>query len=125
MRLTDFGISTLVSMAPPKDNSEAHQHLRGLIKKVKHSDKMDHCFQALEDGVIHSREEVAVAAGYPDASSSGFRKVISGLSGLGMIQYPSKDSVQLADIAFPYGRGAPVRLTVKDESNGRGVAVWL
>ena len=105
VRLTEFTISSQPLMAPPKDNEEAQEHLRNLLKAVKcFPTKIDDLFEVLKDGRSHSRETVAVATGYTSADDFGFKKMLSKLSGLGMIKYPSTNSVQLADIAFPYGR---------------------
>jgi hypothetical protein len=64
-------------------------------------------FRAVTDGKVHSRANVATMANYPSEKKSGFLKVLSKLSVLGIIEYPDKNFVQLADVAFPLGRNVP------------------
>lgn len=68
------------------------------------STKAEQVFVLLSDGKVHERAKIAAALDYQDINSSGFKKVISKLSGLELVQYPSKPSLQLTDIAFPFGR---------------------
>ncbi len=53
-------------------------------------------------------------ASYPSEKKSGFLKVLCKLSVLGIIEYPDKNFVQLADVAFPLERNVPS--VVKSES---------
>jgi hypothetical protein len=118
--LTEYGIMTLprgypgLNIGPlafvqrPKDNDEMHHYLESIIQEHGESPhQMIKVFRALTDGKVHSRANVATMANYPSEKKSGFLKVLSKLSVLGIIEYPDKNFVQLADVAFPLGRNVP------------------
>jgi hypothetical protein len=99
LRLSQHGLGSLPKIDPPKNNKAAQERLCTRI-----APKACGIFRFLHDGQVHDREEVALASGYTNLKSAGFAKALGTLSGLGIMSYPDKKSVQLTDIAFPYGR---------------------
>ena len=99
--LSPTGIEALPStIGQPKNNDEMKMRLVGVIK----SPKAGEVYDCLFDGKVHRRSELAAAVGYTNIKSTGFAKVLSKLGGLGVLHYPDSQTVQLTDIAFPYGR---------------------
>lgn len=130
--LTEYGINTLPQGYPglnigpltfeqrPKDNDEMHDYLESIIREYGQApNKMIKVFYALTDGKVHSRAAVAFVAKYRSEKQPGFVKILNLLSGLDVIEYPDKNSVQLADVAFPLGRNASS--AVKSESRPASV----
>ena len=99
--LSSKGIASLPhTISKPKNNDEMKMRLLGVVR----SPKAQEVYNYLVDGKIHNRADLALAVGYTNIKSAGFTKVLSKLGGLGIIHYPNSQSVQLTDIAFPYGR---------------------
>lgn len=108
IQCSEAGAKQLPAVDPPIDNAAVQARLRVLLKgknkgKVG-SSKTDQVFEVLSDGKVYPRQIVASALGYTNLKSAGFVKALSTLSGLGLAIYPDNTSVQLTDIAFPYGR---------------------
>lgn len=106
MRLSNLGAQKLPPVDPPRDNAAVQARLRVMLqgKGKGASSKADQMFEILSDGKVYSRQDVATAMGYSNLKSTGFVKALSILGGLGLAIYPNTTSVQLTDIAFPYGR---------------------
>ena len=105
--LTAGALASLKPVTPPKDNEAAQERLcRLLIGKNGKvgSTKTTIIFGALKDGQVHTREAIAQASGHSHLRSTGFTKGLSFLSSMGLVSYPDSKTVQLTDIAFPYGR---------------------
>ena len=81
--------------------AEVHQHVHRLLQPIQ-----IRLFEVLDDGQVRTRTDVATAMGYEHAKASGFMKIVGQLKSLGIIEYvgESKQSLRLADIAFPFGR---------------------
>jgi hypothetical protein len=110
VRLTASGIAATPPVQPPASNAETLLRLQQVLKKTsgKGVTKSDQICQLLSDGQPHTQEAVADATGYTNVKSSGFAKVLSKLSSLGLIvRLKGTNTVQLADVAFPYGRPEP------------------
>lgn len=95
----DLGIGPIARVQVPQDNSIVQERLLTAIRKTKGSspNKMVQVFNALLDGDVHTREDVARKTGYPHAKHSGFVKVLSSLGGLGIVEYPDSTTVWLAE----------------------------
>jgi hypothetical protein len=116
LALTEQGLQSMLKVDPPKDNDEAQARLRMILKlgpksskkgkPQEGSTKSDLIFDILSDGMVHERQKLADATGYTNVKSTGFTKVLGKMSGLKLIHYPpgGNPSVQLTDIAFPFGR---------------------
>lgn len=103
--LTETGLNADVmkGVVPPKNNCEVHERIKQLLKP-----KMKEMFDALADGGVHNREDVAQRMGYTNQMSSGFAKAVSMMKSLGLLDYPKNEvdpkvkMVKLTDIAFPF-----------------------
>jgi hypothetical protein len=106
VRLTERGqSSTLNKIQPPSGNAETMERLVQVVKRAcgKGGGKAGLICQLLRDGQYHSLSKLLKASGYTHVRSTGFAKVLSTLTSLELVQR-SKDTIQLADIWFPYGR---------------------
>jgi hypothetical protein len=108
VRLTTKGVSAVqstgVTITPITSNAEAHVRIKGLKPMQR-----KHCevFDALSDGRQMLRSVLAKKVGYDHEEKQGFKKVLSAMKSLKVLQYDAGSPVvQLADIAFPLGRDA-------------------
>jgi hypothetical protein len=99
LKLSQHGLASLPKIDPPRNNKAAQERLCTRIQP-----KACGILRFLHDGQVHDREQVALASGYTNMKSAGFAKALGTLSSLGIMHYPDKKSIQLTDIAFPYGR---------------------
>ncbi|GKY92315.1 hypothetical protein MPSEU_000202600 [Mayamaea pseudoterrestris] len=100
--LTAKGLNETPASQPPRSNAE-------WLSRFQHVNrcggpKLTQICNFLNDGRQRSLADVGAAANYDDLESSGFKKVISTLVGVGIIVRVSPESVKLADIVFPFGR---------------------
>ena len=103
--LTDTGRQTEAakSAVPPKDNAAVHAQIKSLLKPIQ-----IRMFDLLANGAVQTREELAAGMGYTNLNSAGYAKSLSGMSSLGLIDYPKdasdkkKKLVQLSSICFPF-----------------------
>lgn len=103
----DLGIGRLDNFQSPKTNAGMQKQLLNRIGSMAGSpNKMKQIFEYLRDGKVRTRKEVAIEVGYRSEKDSGFKKILSHMSSIGLVNYPSKSTVQLDDIAFPRGREA-------------------
>lgn len=100
VRLTPEGIEEAGPLiaAAPKTNAEYQERLKATLKG-----KQVQLFDLLADGKTHSRVDVAKCLGY-DGITKGFVNLLGSLRGKKMLDYPDKESVQLADLCFHFGR---------------------
>jgi len=103
IHLTENGMESSGAMANvPKTNAEIHERTKSKLKG-----KEILLFEMLADGNVRDRNEVAQALGYENMKTKAFLNVVGKLSGQGIAEYPDKQSVQLSDKCFRFGRGKP------------------
>ena len=97
--LTEEGMA----LAEPSDdiatsNEEVHE---GIKKDLK--GKPRQIFEILADGKVHNKEDIMKQINCTNKAT--FAPLLSReLKKKGLIQYPSKGTVQLSDMCFPFGR---------------------
>ena len=84
-------------------NAERQARLKERLKGKK---KAIELFELLSDGGVYDRDEIAKTLGYEDKKIKGFVNLICSVKGLGLLEYPDKNSLQLPDVCFPFGRGS-------------------
>ena len=92
---TALEIPDVKNMKAPIDNVEHHTAIRGLLDSTKQIE----IFNVLSDGRARTRKEVASILGYP-SHAGNFQNILSPMSNLGIISYPSSKEVQLTDVCF-------------------------
>lgn len=75
-----------------------HQNIKLLLSK-----KGGLIFDALVDGKVHNKREVAERLGYDMKKLSGYEKDLCKMSSLGLLDKKEND-IQLTGMSFPYGR---------------------
>lgn len=102
-KLTPAGIEACGSLIKvPKTNAERHEHIKEKLKK-----KEVELFELVMDGEVYKKEDLAKKLGYEDKKTKAFVNLIGGMRGGGILDYPDKDTLQLSDTCFPFGRGNP------------------
>eukprot|EP00539_Tryblionella_compressa_P000873 CAMPEP_0178733068 /NCGR_PEP_ID=MMETSP0744-20121128/598_1 /TAXON_ID=913974 /ORGANISM="Nitzschia punctata, Strain CCMP561" /LENGTH=118 /DNA_ID=CAMNT_0020385227 /DNA_START=45 /DNA_END=401 /DNA_ORIENTATION=- len=109
MRLTPLGKAALqaagVKIVPVQENEEAHIRIKNeLLTPIQRK-----LFDIISNGKPMSRAKLAKEAGYDHEEMSGFKKAVSTMKSLGVLEYiknGGQDMVQLTDLAFPCGRGS-------------------
>ena len=99
---TPKGVQAAGSLAQaPATNAERHERLKKNLKG-----KQIALFDLLADGGARDRDDVARALGYENKRTKAFENVKGKLSGQGLLSYPDNQTMQLADLCFPFGREA-------------------
>ena len=98
LMITDKGLEMADVQDIPQSNEEAQeghkQKLKGKARRI---------FEILADGKVHSKEKIMEAIGCQNPAT--FKPLLSReLKKHGYIEYPSKGTVQLSDLCFPFGR---------------------
>ena len=98
--LTDKGIQHVGEVDP---SSLTNESIQEEMKKLL-APKACEIFDAIADGAVHDRKEVARQLGYDMTKLSGYDKNISRMKTLEIVAYPTKTTFQLTDRCFPLGR---------------------
>ena len=109
LSLTQGAVASLPAVTPPPNNEALQERICRLLVNQKKGKKVGSSktaliFDALKDGKVHTRQDIANAIGYTNLKSDGFVKGLSALSSMGLLSYPDSKTVVMTDIAFPYGR---------------------
>ena len=97
--LTDKGLEYVGDVDPSSLSiEEFHNNV-----KVMFSPKAGKIFDAIVDGKVHDKMEVAIRLGYDLNKLSGYEKDLGKMSTLGFLQRIGKQ-IQLTDKCFPLGR---------------------
>ncbi|OEU09240.1 hypothetical protein FRACYDRAFT_248575 [Fragilariopsis cylindrus CCMP1102] len=101
--LVDSG--QIVVAPEPTNNDELHEHLKGMLSKMVKAppQKLEAVFNKLKDGNWYSIKELLEVAGYAKADSTGYRRIISGMKTLDILE-KSKDTLRFNDNFFKFGR---------------------
>mmetsp|Transcript_33435 Transcript_33435/g.50436 ORF Transcript_33435/g.50436 Transcript_33435/m.50436 type:complete len:358 (-) Transcript_33435:71-1144(-) len=105
--ITEEGLKSIPAVQAPVDNNEVHERI---IRLLGNKTKSAAIFSSLLNGATLPKAEVALENGYTNLKSYGFTKAMSKLKSMTLIDYPdpAKATVELTDIAFPYGRPQPM-----------------
>ena len=104
LRLTDEGKAFLGPLAEKKGQGGTNEEVHKSLKEDMKTKEVE-LFDALLDGNIHDKHEVALALGYKDGKKTKtFMNMIGTLKSKQIVHYPEKDSIQLVhDTCFPWG----------------------
>jgi hypothetical protein len=94
-------------------NKEMQKRLKSSLKLKLQPTRI---FDLLVDGKAHSKKELAMSLGLDGSKFASFKTYLSSLGGMGLVSYPSPDTVQLADLAFPFGRPSSEETEESEES---------
>ena len=95
-------------ISPPRDNAEMHSRINSLL-----TPKQQEIFGSIADGRVYLRDDVRVAVGYSNPTSTRWVKAISKMSSLGIVHYskndtdPKKKCMQLTEMCFPFSMQQP------------------
>lgn len=125
LRLSSAGRNCVPNVEPPKNNAEMLERLQSAVEKKKAPKKASAMLlDLLSNGKEHTLKAVAEATDYPSHTTAGFKKFISIISSLEIIERPVKGlngTIMLGDIAFPYGRNNEAGSFVKHEGQSADV----
>jgi hypothetical protein len=104
LQLTAEGVKKVGSLVSfPQNNAECQARIKQNLKG-----KAIELLELLEDGRAHNCGDVAVKLGYDSAKKKSFANLKGSLKGKGFAEYSSdKQSIQLSDVCFPFGRFNP------------------
>lgn len=108
VRITSEGLSRVPSSATAATGSSGMLTNKEIQNRLKSTLNLKfqptRIFDALVDGKIHNKKELAMSLGLDGSKFASFKTYLSSLGGMGLVIYPTKDSIQLTDLAFPLGR---------------------
>ena len=109
LKLTEDGSNYLenhcgMDISTPVGNKEAQDICKSLLKP-----KACSIFGELLDGKAHERVVVAKSLHYDMDKLSGFKKDISSMKSLGLLEYVDGTKIQLTDLSFPAGRRSIIK----------------
>mmetsp|Transcript_24197 Transcript_24197/g.57022 ORF Transcript_24197/g.57022 Transcript_24197/m.57022 type:complete len:224 (-) Transcript_24197:409-1080(-) len=101
--LLEIGLITI--QEEPKSNEQLHHQLKETLEKHAGApkQKIEDIFKALEDGNWHTTQNLLAASGYKRPDSSGYRKIMSGMKRLDMLEKSGKQ-IRFNDNVFKFGR---------------------
>ena len=101
LSLTEAGVEFMGDLAKvASSNDEVLERIKEELKG-----KQLALFEALLDGEVHCKEEVARKLGFDDAKKKGFVNLAGALSGKKIVSYPEKGKIQLNhERCFPFGK---------------------
>jgi len=109
LSLSAAGRQCVKVIKPVRSNADMLQRLRSIVEKKKAPKQASATLlQLLSDGSERTLVEVARVTGYPSHTTAGFKKFISIISSLDIIERPKRGhggTIRLGNIAFPFGRG--------------------
>lgn len=105
--LTDLGLEYCAVEIPdePKSNAEYHKQLLKNLEMLVSApkNKLGAIFELLQDGESHTVSDLLEVSEYGRTDSTGYRKIMSGLKQLGLLEKKGK-TVRFSDKAFKFGR---------------------
>ena len=89
----------------PKSNEELHEQLKETLEKHFGAPKlkMEVIFEVLKDGNWHTTQDLLAASGYHRPDSTGYRKIMSGMKKLDVLEKSGK-KIRFNDNVFKFGR---------------------
>lgn len=99
--LTEKGIAYVGTDVDP--SSITNETIHETFKELLPGNKGKLIFEAISDGHVHQKKDIAVQLGYDLTKLSGYEKDLSKMSTLEFIN-KTKTTIQLTDKCFPLGR---------------------
>lgn len=98
IKITDEGLEQTEPIDIPTSNVEAQERIKEKLKG-----KPRRIFELLQDGLPREKQDIMEAVDCTNPKT--FSPMVSReLKKHGYVEYPTKTSIQLADVCFPFGR---------------------